>query len=195
MKRALAERAKQEADDPVEVPHSETRIPTTSTTTYSSNTLAITTNTTSTSITNTNASTNTASPPSKIPKLEHTLSPHHRSTSLPNLTQSKRIRMPQRSNHQDDSNHDDGDDEESNSATQNAFYLKHQNKALASELYQYKHTIALLEKERMVRRQELEVVAKVIQELNQVWVGVEGTLIALLQQVSAYDSESREIFL
>lgn len=175
MKRALAERAKQEAD---EDPFSVTAPPASAAAGsvkegHSPSPLSGETN---------NAITKTNAPPLKIPKLEHTsavtsLSSNHRSTSLPNLSQSNKrmasIRMP---------SHKEDDDEEDSNNAQNAFYLKHQNKALASELHQYKHTILLLEQERHVRRQELEIVSNVIQEWNQIWTGVEGSLMKLLHQ-------------
>ena len=179
MKRALAERAKQEADeDPFAVVTAAAESASAAgggsvQEGHTPNPLSEETNHV---ITKTNA------PPLKIPKLEHTsvtsLSSNHRSTSLPNLTQSNKrmasIRMP---------SHKEDEEEDSNSG-QNAFYLKHQNKALASELHQYKHTILLLEQERRVRRQELEMVSNVIQEWNQIWMGVEGSLMELMHQVS-----------
>jgi hypothetical protein len=57
-----------------------------------------------------------------------------------------------------------------------AFYLKHQNKALASELYQYRYTIGLLSTEREKRRQECRKISSCLKELVGVWDVLEGEL-------------------
>uniref|UniRef100_A0A7S3V5V2 E3 ubiquitin protein ligase n=1 Tax=Chaetoceros debilis TaxID=122233 RepID=A0A7S3V5V2_9STRA len=62
------------------------------------------------------------------------------------------------------------DDDENN---QSAFFLRRQNQALASELYQYKHTITLLERERDVRRKECHHIGEALGKLECIWLRVE----------------------
>lgn len=61
-----------------------------------------------------------------------------------------------------------------------AFYLKHQNKALASELYQYRYMIGLLSKERDKRREECRKISHCLRELVGVWDVLEGELCSSL---------------
>jgi len=63
-----------------------------------------------------------------------------------------------------------------NGEESSAFFLKHQNKALASELYQYRHMIGLLSKERDKRRQECRKISNCLKELVGVWDMLEGEL-------------------
>lgn len=70
-------------------------------------------------------------------------------------------------------NSDDEREEEFNNST---FFLKHQNKSLASELYAYRRRIYLLEKERDYRRKECRIAGKRIGELRGAWRGLEEAL-------------------
>ena len=58
-----------------------------------------------------------------------------------------------------------------------AFYLKHQNQALASELHQFKFNLLVLEKERQVRRLECRNIHIALKGLNSVWVGFEERVV------------------
>ena len=73
----------------------------------------------------------------------------------------------------------DGDD----SAVDNykGFYLIQQNRALASELFQYKRIIQMLEEERAVRRQECCNIAQVLGSMISSWRATETILVGLLQ--------------
>ncbi|MGA0861040.1 MAG: hypothetical protein ACO3R2_15860 [bacterium] len=68
----------------------------------------------------------------------------------------------------------DSDDE--GDPTRGPFYLKHQNAALASELYAYRRRIYLLEREREWRRKECGVVGERVRMLDGVWRGMEEWL-------------------
>ncbi len=68
------------------------------------------------------------------------------------------------------------DDEEENDAKNTRFYLKHQNSALASELYRYKHAIRVLEEERKVRRDECRQIHDALMNMVSYWDGMEGIL-------------------
>jgi hypothetical protein len=78
----------------------------------------------------------------------------------------------------------DDENEESNSD----FYLKHQNKSLASELYAYRRRIYLLEKERDYRRKECRIAGRRIGELRGAWRGLEE---ALGQEIANIDPPQR----
>jgi streptomycin 6-kinase len=67
-----------------------------------------------------------------------------------------------------------GDDSEDE--TSGAFYLQHQNHALASELYGYRRRIYLLEREREWRRRECGVVSGRVRILEGCWRGMEEGL-------------------
>ena len=65
---------------------------------------------------------------------------------------------------------------EPDDSDQSAFYLRHQNKALASELYQFKFMIGLLENEREKRRIECREIGNSVKELEGAWRGVERVI-------------------
>ncbi len=75
---------------------------------------------------------------------------------------------------------DEEDDDEQNEVTNTKFYLKHQNRALASELYKYKHAIAILEQERNVRREECKLINGAMKDIVSYWNGMEGVLLGAL---------------
>lgn len=75
---------------------------------------------------------------------------------------------------------DDNEDDEENEVTNTKFYLKHQNRALASELYKYKHTITILERERKVRRDECKLINGALRDMASNWNGMEGILMGAL---------------
>ena len=70
----------------------------------------------------------------------------------------------------------DSDSEDESDPTSGSFYLKHQNAALASELYAYRRRIYLLERERGWRRRECGVVGDRIRVLEGVCRGMEEEL-------------------
>jgi len=74
-------------------------------------------------------------------------------------------------------------DGEDSAATDNGkgFYLIHQNRALASELFQYKRIIHLLEEERSIRREECHKIGQVIGSMISSWIETETILVAYLQ--------------
>lgn len=72
---------------------------------------------------------------------------------------------------------EDDDDE----ATNTKFFLRHQNRALASELYKYKHAITVLERERNVRREECKLINGVLRDIVSNWNGMEGVLLGALE--------------
>lgn len=57
-----------------------------------------------------------------------------------------------------------------------AFYLKHQNKALASELKGLQYQLRLLEKERDLRRQQCQEAGQALQALESTWTQMEVAL-------------------
>jgi len=71
---------------------------------------------------------------------------------------------------------EDTDSDDEADATKGPFYLKHQNAALASELYAYRRRIYLLEREREWRRKECGVVGERVRILEGVWRGMEEGL-------------------
>ena len=70
-----------------------------------------------------------------------------------------------------------------------AFFLKHQNKALASELYQYRHTIGLLTRERETRRLECRKISEFVKQLVCVWDTVQEELAKSLGQQQQQQQE------
>lgn len=82
------------------------------------------------------------------------------------------------------------DSSDEDEADTTSFYLKHQNVALASELYAYRRRIYLLEREREFRRKECRLAEHKIGELGGVWKGLESAIgkelesNALLKKVS-----------
>jgi len=74
------------------------------------------------------------------------------------------------------SKHSANSDDEEGDDSNSSFYLKHQNQALASELYAYRRKIYLLEKERDYRRKECRIAGKRIGELRGAWRGIEEAL-------------------
>ena len=65
------------------------------------------------------------------------------------------------------------DDEEPDSS---GFYLKHQNRALASELKGLQYQLRLLEKERDLRRQQCQQAGQALQDLHNTWTQMEVAL-------------------
>lgn len=68
---------------------------------------------------------------------------------------------------------DDEDEEDSNAS---AFYLRHQNRALASELRQMKYHLTRLERERDVRRSQCKMAAQSVHALQVTWNQLESAL-------------------
>lgn len=68
------------------------------------------------------------------------------------------------------------DSSDEDEADNTSFYLKHQNAALASELYGYRRRIYLLEREREFRRKECRVAERKIGELDSAWKGLESAI-------------------
>lgn len=66
-----------------------------------------------------------------------------------------------------------GGEEEDESS---GFYLKHQNKALASELKGLQYQLRLLEKERDLRRQQCHDAGEALQALENTWTQMEVAL-------------------
>ena len=76
-------------------------------------------------------------------------------------------------------NSDDEDDaaeaeQDESTAAKDAFYLRHQNKALASELRSYKRQIDLLAAERDNRRDRCDEAREGVDKLAEIWAEVEG---------------------
>ena len=61
---------------------------------------------------------------------------------------------------------DNDDDSDAEDRNVDAFYLKHQNKQLASELMSYKREISLLERERTIRRKECKRIGQVLSQME-----------------------------
>lgn len=61
------------------------------------------------------------------------------------------------------------------------FYLIQQNRALASELFQYKRIIRMLEEERGIRREECKKIGQVIGCMITSWIETETILVGFLQ--------------
>ena len=81
---------------------------------------------------------------------------------------------------------DEDDNSESNpESSKNGFYLQHQNRALASELYAYKHKISLLERERSCRRRSCSEIGEILRQMEGCWkeieVGILGALRSLVR--------------
>lgn len=95
--------------------------------------------------------------------------------------QKKRIRPGARSSHYKPLNLNTevlSDDDAGSNGNSDAFYLKHQNRALACELYNYKHRIICLEEERNIRRQECRDVANALGKVESCWRKMEIILVA-----------------
>jgi len=80
------------------------------------------------------------------------------------------------------------DGEESAVDNGKGFYLIQQNRALASELFQYKRVIRMLEEERGIRREECQKIGQVIGSMISSWIETETILVGFLQShlVSLY---------
>ena len=74
------------------------------------------------------------------------------------------------------------DDEEKEKKAMDAFYLRHQNRALASELRQYKWEIDQLERERDHRRISCKIARERVDALGQAWREMEAGLAAAMAQ-------------
>ena len=62
-----------------------------------------------------------------------------------------------------------------------AFYLKHQNIALASELHQFKFNLLVLTKERQVRRLECRNIHRTLGALQHIWEQYESKFVHALK--------------
>jgi hypothetical protein len=70
----------------------------------------------------------------------------------------------------------DEDDEETESDRNSAFYLKHQNRALATELKGLQHSVQWLERERDYRRQQCLLSVQALNSLQATWTQLEDVL-------------------
>jgi hypothetical protein len=86
---------------------------------------------------------------------------------------------------------DDEENDEDNERTNTKFFLKHQNRALASEMFKYKHAIRLLEKERDIRREECKLINGTMRNIVSNWNGMESIMMGALEQ---YVSEHISFF-
>jgi hypothetical protein len=71
---------------------------------------------------------------------------------------------------------DGEDDEETESDRNSAFYLKHQNRALATELKGLQHSVQWLERERDYRRQQCLLSVQALNSLQATWTQLEDVL-------------------
>jgi len=85
--------------------------------------------------------------------------------------------------------HSDDDD---NGNGGNGFYLKHQNRALTSELYSYKHSIRELENERDVRRKECLRISEALGRLEGFWREMEVVILGGLNSWKLQDLGTSE---
>jgi hypothetical protein len=69
-----------------------------------------------------------------------------------------------------------GADDEDQNAENSAFFLKHQNAALASELQQLRHQLQLLEAERDFRRKQCQDACQALHSLEATWNAMEVAL-------------------
>ena len=74
----------------------------------------------------------------------------------------------------DDEDEANDNEQDETSAAKDAFYLRHQNKALASELRAYKRQIDLLVAERDQRRDRCDEAREGVDKLAEIWAEVEG---------------------
>lgn len=111
--------------------------------------------------------------------LPQTHADNEQSTSSKPINQKKRIRPGPRSIHNKPLNLNTNllSDEEESNTNSNAFYLKHQNRALACELYNYKHKVIRLEEERSIRRQECREIANTLGQIESCWRKMEVSLL------------------
>jgi hypothetical protein len=70
------------------------------------------------------------------------------------------------------------DDIHSSNDTASSFYLKHQNRALATELKSYHYTVSELERERDSRRSHCYTILQTLQQLHCIWNTMEDRIIA-----------------
>ena len=96
-----------------------------------------------------------------------------RPRSPPNAASSGNVEAFQSSGKARDGKQGANDDDEDDKS---AFFLKHQNSALASELYAYRRRIYLLEREREYRRKECRVVDGLVGEVRSSWRGLEEAI-------------------
>ena len=93
----------------------------------------------------------------------------------------------------DDEDEADDNEQDETSAAKDAFYLRHQNKALASELRAYKRQIDLLVAERDHRRDRCDEAREGVDKLAEIWAEVEGcvkTALVGLELVSHVESDA-----
>lgn len=83
----------------------------------------------------------------------------------------------------------DDDDEKSEQEKKDAFYLRHQNQALASELRQYKRLIDRLEGERDYRRNKCKEARKGVESLAEVWMEIEASVATVLASSESTSSQ------
>lgn len=70
----------------------------------------------------------------------------------------------------------EGDDDDDDCADKSAFFLKHQNAALASELQQLRYQLQLLERERDFRRNQCRDACQLLHSLEATWNAMEVAL-------------------
>jgi len=115
-----------------------------------------------------------APPPRKIPRIKSSSSPRTPSSvnnGNSSLSRPSQLPIP---------TIDDNEEDEENEATNTKFFLKHQNKALASELFKYKHAMTMLENERDMRREECKLINGALKDIVANWNGMEGALLGAL---------------
>jgi len=83
---------------------------------------------------------------------------------------------------------EEDEEDETNAQTNTKFYLKYQNQALASELYNYKFSIDILEKERKKRREECKLVYDMMSNMIGVWNSMEVVLFESLKKKMGDDT-------
>lgn len=129
MKRALAERAKQHADQQ-QKQQQQCNVP--------------------------------SSPARKAPRTGRASTSLQPTPTRPSTSSKKRQRPPSPSD-------DNDSDDDSENLNTDAFYLKHQNKQLGSELMSYKREISLLERERTIRRTECRRIGEVLGQMESIF--------------------------
>jgi hypothetical protein len=82
----------------------------------------------------------------------------------------------------------DSDNDDGEGATSSAFYLKHQNRALATELKSLQFNVQKLEQERTVRRSHCHAALRSLQELQTVWKDLEVPLMVEPTQPRSTDA-------
>jgi hypothetical protein len=73
-------------------------------------------------------------------------------------------------------NNDDNDHDDEEEGKTSAFFLRHQNSALATELKSLQHSVSSLTKERDIRRQECYDCVQALHSLHATWTALESAL-------------------